>query len=159
MDAAVEEIKATSDKPPVNLSTAQTEADIEEGKKSFKKLQKIRVQQDEDGKYIDQDKDKMDKNLHEIIMSKIDKTLKIDGMSEKEFNKREAKEAQNLEELTKKESELVSADKDIKTAESNIKCEKEKIDQEIKNKLGQTENLKQTFAQKKAAREEAARKE
>lgn len=78
----------------------------------------------------------MDKNLHEIIMSKVDKTLKIDGMSEEEFNKREAKEAQNLEELSKKESELESADKDIKKAESSIKSEKEKVDQEIKEKLG-----------------------
>jgi len=36
MDVAIDDIKTTSDKPPANLSTAQTEADIEEGKKPVK---------------------------------------------------------------------------------------------------------------------------
>lgn len=79
-------------------------------------------------------------------------------MSEEEWTLKEKKERENLEELVAKEKELESAANDVKAAQASLSEEKKKIDDEINQKIKETEDLRKDFERKAAARAEAERR-
>lgn len=146
--------------------------------KKFKKMKNSKkrkdhemIRSDHHGDYIDDYADEYHKTKHDIIdtldgKSKYRKNFDEDileefhgkHLSEEEWNLKEKKERENLDELIAKEKELEAAQKDVKAAEESLSAEKKKIDDEINEKIHETEVMRKEFERKATERAEAERR-
>lgn len=165
--------------------------DLDDKKYKKRKYKNVKghekINDDHDGKYIDEYKDEYHKTKHEIIDTldthtrskkyydrgdfsdfrsrRLDDYRKFDvrdefngkHLTEEEWTLKEKKERENLSELVAKEKELESAANDVKSAEASLSEEKKKIDAEINGKIRETEQLRKDYERKAQARAEAER--
>lgn len=80
------------------------------------------------------------------------------GLTDDEWSQREAKHQRNLDELLKKQKELEDAHGEVHEALTSLSSEKASIDQEIKQKVVETEKMRDEFRKKAIEREVAERK-